>query len=220
MSELVVAIDGPSGSGKSSTSRGVAARLGLAYLDTGSMYRALTVAYLDAGLAPDDTEGIAALARAARLDVGTDPERPRIVIDGSDVTQTIREPRVSQFVSVVATHAEARRVLTAQMRDLIEATSRRIVVEGRDITTVVWPQAQVRVLLVADPAARVRRREKELAGAASSDEVRDQVVRRDRDDSTVSEFATLAEGVTLVDSTHLSLDEVIEVICHLVPSAH
>ncbi|WP_203566940.1 (d)CMP kinase [Aestuariimicrobium ganziense] len=214
---LVVAIDGPSGSGKSSTARGLAQRLGLGYLDTGSMYRAVAVAYLESGLAADEVEAIGYLASQVRIEVGTDPARPTTAVDGVDVTATIREPRISQHVSVVATNLEVRRVLTDQMRRLISDHDEGIVVEGRDITTVVWPQAQVRVLLVADPAARIRRREAELAGAASTDEVTDQVVRRDHDDATVSQFETPADGVTLIDSTHLSLDEVIEAICALVP---
>lgn len=215
---LVIAIDGPSGSGKSSTSRGVAQRLGLSFLDTGAMYRAVTVAYLRAGLEPDQTEAIERLVDEVELTVADDPEAPAIALDGEDVTAEIREPRVSQHVSVLATNAHVRQVLTDQMRALIEAADQRIVVEGRDITTVVWPDAQVRVLLVADAQARIRRREAELAGAVSTDEVHDQVVRRDRDDATVSEFATPAEGVTLVDSTHLNLEQVIDAICSLAPT--
>lgn len=215
---LVIAIDGPSGSGKSSTSRGVAQRLGLSFLDTGAMYRAVTVAYLRAGLQPDQTEAIERLVDEVELTVTDDPEAPAIALDGEDVTAEIREPRVSQHVSVLATNAHVRQVLTDQMRALIEAADQRIVVEGRDITTVVWPDAQVRVLLVADAQARIRRREAELAGAVSTDEVHDQVVRRDRDDATVSEFATPAEGVTLVDSTHLNLEQVIDAICSLAPT--
>lgn len=215
---LVIAIDGPSGSGKSSTSRGVAQRLGLSFLDTGAMYRAVTVAYLRAGLQPDQTEAIERLVDEVELTVADDPEAPAIALDGEDVTAEIREPRVSQHVSVLATNAHVRQVLTDQMRALIEAADQRIVVEGRDITTVVWPDAQVRVLLVADAQARIRRREAELAGAVSTDEVHDQVVRRDRDDATVSEFATPAEGVTLVDSTHLNLEQVIDAICSLAPT--
>lgn len=215
---LVVAIDGPSGSGKSSTSRGVAQRLGLAYLDTGAMYRAVAVAYLRAGLQPDQAEAIAELVDRLELTVTDDPDAPAIALDGEDVSAEIREPRVSQHVSVVATNAHVREVLTEQMRALIDAADQRIVVEGRDITTVVWPEAEVRVLLVADPQARIRRREAELAGAASTAEVHDQVVRRDRDDATVSEFATPAAGVELIDSTHLNLEQVIDAICRLVPT--
>lgn len=214
---LVIAIDGPSGSGKSSTSRGVAERLGLAYLDTGSMYRAIAVAYQQSGLTSDDAQQIAALVSQHELGIGTDPVRPTIRLDGQDITEAIRDPQVSKVVSVVATSLPVREGLTAQMRQVIEDCGRRIVVEGRDITTVVWPDAELRVLLVADPVARIRRRESELAGAADTEAVTDQIVRRDRDDATVSQFQTPAEGVMLVDSTYMNLAEVIEHIVGLVP---
>ncbi|HSN44202.1 MAG TPA: (d)CMP kinase [Propionibacteriaceae bacterium] len=212
---LVIAIDGPSGSGKSSTARGVAQRLGLSYLDTGSMYRAVTWAYLDAGIPDDDTDAITELTREADIEVGTNPASPQIWINGIRVTSLIREPRISAKASVVATNLKIRALLTEQMRAIIEESSRKIVVEGRDITTVVWPDADVRVLLVADSGARIARRHAELGESVDAAAVTDQVVRRDRDDSTVSEFHTPAPGVTLVDSTDLSLDEVIDVIAKL-----
>ena len=214
---MLIAIDGPSGSGKSSTSRGVAQRLGLGYLDTGSMYRAATVAWLDDPDAPRDAEDITRFVEGLRLEVGTDPSGPTIGVDGRDVTEAIREPRVSETVSVLATIPGVRRVLTDQMRRIIADHDRRMVVEGRDITTVVAPDADVRVLLVADPAARIARRQAELAGLSAA-EVVDQVVRRDRDDSTVSQFEQPAPGVTVVDSTLDDLPTVIGRICELVTS--
>ena len=210
MTSQVIAIDGPSGSGKSSTSRGVAQKLGLAYLDTGSMYRAIAVAWLDTDIPATDSDAIAGLAERTELAVGTDPASPTIAIDGRDVTAEIREPRVAERVSVVATNLGVRRILTDQMRAIIESSGRRIVVEGRDITTVVAPDADVRVLLVADPAARIARRQAELDPSVTADQVTDQVIRRDRDDSTVSQFEQPAEGVTLVDSTYMSLPEVVD----------
>nr|WP_269452258.1 (d)CMP kinase [Tessaracoccus coleopterorum] len=134
----------------------------------------------------------------------TSPDGPRFLINGRDVTEEIREPRISAAVSQVATNREVRRILTARMREVISAHDRRIVVEGRDITTVVAPDADVRVLLVADPEARVARRAAEVAGKATRSEVTDQVLRRDRDDSTVSNFTDAAEGVTVIDSTFLT----------------
>ncbi|NNG19148.1 (d)CMP kinase [Naumannella sp. ID2617S] len=210
---LVVAIDGPSGSGKSSTARGVAERLGLAYLDTGAMYRAGAWLVADQNLS--GPEEIAEAVCAADIEIGTDPGDFWIRIDGTDVTTAIREPRISQAVSAVATVQPVRDALIDQQRELIADAERGIVVEGRDITTVVAPDAQVRVLLVADPQARIARREAELAGAASTAEVTDQVIRRDRDDSTVAAFTEAAEGVTVIDSTHLGLAEVIDQICSL-----
>lgn len=209
------AIDGPSGSGKSTTAKLLATRLGLGYLDTGAMYRAATSEYLlrcPDGASQDE---VARLVDEARLECQTSPDEPRFAINGRDVTEEIREPRISAAVSEVATNREVRRLLTAKMRDIIAAHERRIVVEGRDITTVVAPDADVRVLLIADPEARVARRAAEVAGKATDAEVTDQVLRRDRDDSTVSNFTDAAEGVVVIDSTFLSPDEVVDRIIAL-----
>jgi cytidylate kinase len=214
-----VAIDGPSGSGKSSTSRGVADRLGLAYLDTGAMYRAATWLVLRRGVDPTDSEAVARLVAEATIDVNLDPATPRITIDGHDVTEAIREPEVSAAVSAIATNLSVRADLVGRQRAIVSAAEGGIVAEGRDITTVVAPDAPVRVLLVADPVARVARREAELGGRVDTSAVTDQVIRRDRDDSTVAQFESAAPGVQTVDSTHLSLDEVIEAICALAEPA-
>jgi cytidylate kinase len=212
----VVAIDGPSGSGKSSTARAVARRLGLAFLDTGAMYRAITWLVLKEGIDSRDTAAVARLLAGARLEVQTDPDEPRIAIDGHDVSTAIREPEVSAAVSAIATNLDVRADLIDRQQAII-AAAHGIVAEGRDITTVVAPDAQVRVLLVADPAERVARRHAELGEGVDAAAVTDQVIRRDRDDSTVAEFESAAPGVTVVDSTRLNLDEVVEVICGLVP---
>jgi len=214
---LVIAIDGPSGSGKSSTSRGVAQRLGLAYLDTGAMYRAATWLVLHRGLDRSDGAAVAAAIAAAPMEIDTDPAHPTFRIDDTDVTAAIREPEVSAAVSSVATNLDVRKDLIARQRAIIAAAEPGIVAEGRDITTVVAPDADVRVLLVADPAARVARRQAELGNRIDHDAVTDQVIRRDRDDSTVAQFTDAAPGVTVVDSTELTLDQVIDVICDLVP---
>ncbi|GAA3858526.1 (d)CMP kinase [Tessaracoccus defluvii] len=216
MSEsLLVAIDGPSGSGKSTTAKLLARRLGLGYLDTGAMYRAATTEYLRRH--PDGASAgeIAALVSAADIVCETSPEAPAFSINGRDVTDEIREPRISAAVSEVATNLEVRRLLTGLMRGVIDAHGRRIVVEGRDITTVVAPDADVRVLLVADPAARVARRAAEVGDRATASEVTDQVLRRDKDDSTVSNFTDAAEGVVVIDSTFLTPDEVVDRIVAL-----
>jgi cytidylate kinase len=215
---LVIAIDGPSGSGKSSTARGVADRLGLAFLDTGAMYRAITWLALEEGVDLDDREAVAELLTHASLDIDMDPRRPVIVINGVDVSEAIRAPEVSAAVSAIATNLDVRADLIAQQKTLIGNAVDGIVAEGRDITTVVAPAADVRVLLVADPLARVARRHAELAEhEVDVDDVHDQVIRRDRDDSLVAEFESAAPGVHVVDSTSLSLEEVIETICAFVP---
>ena len=215
---LVIAIDGPSGSGKSSTARGVAERLGLAFLDTGAMYRAITWLALQEGVDLDDQSAVAELLAHASMDIDHDPRSPAIAINGVDVTEAIRAPEVSAAVSAVATNLDIRTDLVARQKRLIAEAVDGIVAEGRDITTVVSPDADVRVLLVADPAARVARRHAELAEHQMDvDEVTDQVIRRDRDDSLVAEFESAAPGVHVVDSTLLSLEEVIETICAFVP---
>lgn len=211
----MIAIDGPSGSGKSSTARGVAQRLGLAFLDTGAMYRAATWLVLHSDVDAGDTDTVADLIRAARIDITLDPAAPSIAINGTDVTEGIREPVVSAAVSSVATNLAVRADLVARQREVIDGAAQGIVAEGRDITTVVAPDAPVRVLLVADPAARVARRQAELGQRVTSADVTDQVIRRDRDDSTVAAFTEAAEGVVVVDSTHKTLAEVIDAITAL-----
>lgn len=212
----MVAIDGPSGSGKSSTSRGVADRLGLAYLDTGAMYRAATWLALHTQLDTTDNDAVADLVAITEMSINLDPASPTIAIAGHDVTEAIREPEVSAAVSAIATNLAVRADMVARQQAIIAGAEHGIVAEGRDITTVVAPDAQVRVLLVADPDARVARREAELAGRVDTAAVTDQVIRRDADDSAVAQFHAAAPGVVLLDSTHHSLDEVIDAICALV----
>ncbi|HET8915455.1 MAG TPA: (d)CMP kinase [Propionibacteriaceae bacterium] len=215
---LVIAIDGPSGSGKSSTARGVADRLGLAFLDTGAMYRAITWLALHEGVDLDNQAAVAELLGHASMEIDQDPRLPAIAINGVDVTEAIRAPEVSAAVSSIATNLDIRADLIVRQKKLIAQAVGGIVAEGRDITTVVAPDADVRVLLVADPAARVARRHAELTEhQVDVDTVTDQVIRRDRDDSTVAEFESAAPGVHVVDSTVLSLEEVIETICSFVP---
>ncbi|QGF25248.1 (d)CMP kinase [Raineyella fluvialis] len=216
MSVVVVAIDGPSGSGKSSTSKAVAEHFGWAYLDTGAMYRAMAWAWLASGIAIEDTAAVAEMVRRTDLQVGTDPVAPTISVDGTDVSAAIREPRVSAEVSKVSSIQAVRDDLIARQRAVIAAAPGGIVVEGRDITTVVAPDADVRILLVADPQARVARRAAELGEKATGAEVTDQVIRRDRDDSRVTAFTEAAEGVTVIDSTYDDLPTVVGRVVTLV----
>lgn len=215
----VVAVDGPSGSGKSSASRGVAERLGLAYLDTGAMYRAMTWLVLEQGVDAAETERVAELVETADLQISLDPAAPTFAINGTDVTVDIREPRISAAVSGVATNLRARANMVARQQQIIAEAQQGIVAEGRDITTVVAPEAHVRVLLVADPQARIARRQAELGEKVDTAAVTDQIIRRDRDDSTVAEFSDAAEGVAVIDSTFLDLPGVIDAIIALVPAS-
>jgi cytidylate kinase len=219
---IVVAIDGPSGSGKSSVSRRVAETLGLSYVDTGAIYRALTWWCLDHGLDltdPASRPAVAALARDFPLAIGTDPAHERIAVGGTDVVRAIREPQISTAVSAVATNLEVRATLRDLQRQLIADGPRGVVAEGRDITTVIAPDADVRILLTADPEARLARRAAELHGATDSDTLdatRDQVQRRDRDDSSVSSFMRAAEGVTTIDSSALDFEQVVDAVLAVV----
>ena len=219
---LTIAIDGPSGSGKSSVSRAVAGRLGVGYLDTGAMYRALTWWCLDRGLDLTDVDAVAAAARELPLEIGTDPGAPTVSVAGTDVSAQIRTTEVSTAVSAVATNLEVRAVLQQLQRDLMARIGEQtggVVAEGRDITTVVAPDARVRVLLTASEEARLRRRSAELHGTvddAAVEATRDQVVRRDRDDSTVSTFTEAAEGVVLLDTSELDFDESVEAVLDVI----
>ncbi|HML51335.1 MAG TPA: (d)CMP kinase [Propionicimonas sp.] len=213
---LVIAIDGASGSGKSTTSKGVAKALGLAYLDTGAMYRAVACAYLDAGVDPSDTEGVIAATVGADLQISTDPQVEQVLVNGIDVTQRIREPEISAKVSAVSTIPECRADLVARQRAIIEAAENGIIAEGRDITTVVAPDAEVRLLLSADAEVRLARRNRDLGGQVDAAALADQVLRRDRDDSTLVNFTTAADGVVGLDCTNLTLDETIQAVLDLV----
>jgi cytidylate kinase len=207
-SRLVVAVDGPSGACKSSASRGAARALGLRYQDTGSMYRALTWWLLDRGADTTDPEVVARLASEPVIEVGTDPAAPWTRVDGADVSEAIRTREVTAAVSAVAAVPQVRARLIAMQREII-ASAGRIVAEGRDIGTVVAPDAQVKVFLTADGAARAGRR-----AAEASWSTRAEVDRRDRMDAAQSGKA--ADAVE-VDSTGLDLDEVVGVIVGLVP---
>ena len=219
---MIIAVDGPSGSGKSSTARGVASRLGLRYLDTGATYRAVTWSALEHGLDLDDTAAVAQRSRELRLEVSTDPASQFVIADGTDVTTAIREPRISETVSKIATNLDVRKELIRRQREIIDDAQPTggIVVEGRDIATVVATDSELKVLLTADQDARMARRGAELAaGAVTAEQLRDQIVRRDADDATVSEFLVASDGAVTIDSTHLSLEEVIDVISRLAKEA-
>jgi cytidylate kinase len=207
---LVVAVDGPSGSGKSSVSREVARRLGAAYLDTGAMYRAVAWHCREAGVL-EDSEAVIAAVQDLDLALSVDPDLDRVVVGTDDITDAIREPGISAVVSVVATNRAVRELLVARQRELID-THRRIVAEGRDITTVVAPDADARILLTAAAEVRLARRGEQLGGVVGRQDLTAQVVDRDAKDSTVVDFMTPAEGVGLVDSSQLDLEETVQAV--------
>jgi cytidylate kinase len=193
---LIIAIDGPAGAGKSTVSRAVSARLGLERLDTGAMYRAVAAQALARHIPPDDHDAVAALATQAQIEVG-----PRVVIDGHDVTGVIRSPEVGRAVSVVAANAEVRTQLVVRQRAWAAAHGGGVV-EGRDIGSVVFPQAEVKVYLTASPEERARRRHDESAAG---------VARRDRIDSTrAASPLAQAEDAHLLDTTGRTVQDVVE----------
>ncbi|MFV0534515.1 MAG: (d)CMP kinase [Cumulibacter sp.] len=217
----VVAIDGPSGSGKSSVAKAVARSLRLRYLDTGAMYRAVTSGALQAQIALDDAAAVAEFARRMDLPVPTDPDAQRIVINGADVTEAIRTSEVSEAVSAVATNLDVRAELVRRQREIVAAGA-AIVLEGRDTTTVVAPNAAVRLLITADPQARIARRAAELhetVDARTMGATTAQIIERDAKDSTVVEFHQAADGVITVDTSHLSLESSIETVLRIIAEA-
>ncbi|MBE8527016.1 MULTISPECIES: (d)CMP kinase [Rothia] len=215
-SELVIAIDGPSGSGKSSVAREVATRLKLAYLDTGAMYRALTWWVLETGTDPQDAEAVAEAAKSLPLELGTDPIVETVMCNGVDIREAIRSERVTAAVSAVASNPEARKALIAQQRLEIVSNGKRIVAEGRDITTVVAPDATVRILLTASEEVRKARRGEQLGGDRTSEQLEADVSRRDAADSRVNNFTEAAEGVDLVDSTDLDFEQTVAEVIRVI----
>jgi cytidylate kinase len=204
----IVAVDGPSGAGKSTVSRALAARLDLDVLDTGAMYRAVTLAALEAGLALDDGAALGALAERLVLDVGD-----RVRLDGRDVTAEIRGPEVTAAVSTVSAHPQVRSVLVERQRAWASARGGGVV-EGRDIGTVVFPDAPLKVFLVASEEERARRRHHDESAAARATDigrVAEELARRDRlDQSRATSPLAAAEDAVVVDTTDRMVDDVVD----------
>jgi CMP/dCMP kinase len=216
---MIVAIDGPAGSGKSTVARGVARRLGFTYLDSGALYRAVTLAALESGTDLDDGAALARLAADARIELrDREHDYVHVMLDGRDVSEEIRAPEVTGESSRVAAHREVRAALLAKQRGLIAAGN--YVVEGRDIGTVVAPDAPIKAFLTADPAERARRRAAELKRRgleAQADEVRRAIEQRDRLDSTRSAAPLrTAEDAVVIDTTELDAAAVLARVLELV----
>jgi cytidylate kinase len=211
-------MDGTSGSGKSSTARGVARRLGLRYLDTGAMYRAMTWWMLQHDVDVENAAAVAAHANQPVLESGTDPARPTITLDGIDVAGPIRSPEVTAAVSAVSAVPEVRARLVLEQRAIIGDGD--IVVEGRDIGSVVAPDAPVKLYLTADPDARAERRTAELASDTSVEDTHLDLLRRDKADSgRAASPLTRAADAHHIDTTPYTLDEVVEQVVSLVERA-
>jgi cytidylate kinase len=203
---MIIAIDGPAGSGKSTVARGLAQRLGFRYLDTGAMYRALTWLALEDGVDLEDGEALAALAVANRIAV----EGDRVLVRGEDVTEAIRAPRIDRVVSMVARHPGVRSIMRERQRELAEVGD--AVIEGRDIGTVVWPEAEVKVYLVADPTERARRRQADHPDIGAEALATDLRLRDERDAAQMQ----AAPDAEQIDTTQLTVDEVLDRIERLV----
>jgi cytidylate kinase len=213
---VIVAIDGPSGTGKSSTSKAVATQLGLSYLDTGAQYRAITWWMVSNGIDVDDPSAVTAAAGKPDIVSGTDPTAPTITVDGTDVAGPIRTQEVTNKVSAVSAVPEVRTRITELQRSIATGAEHGIVVEGRDIGTTVLPDADLKIFLTASPEARAARRSGELKGVGVK-ATREALLKRDAADSSrkTSPLAKAADAVE-VDTSNLTLQQVIECVVTLV----
>jgi cytidylate kinase len=209
---FIVAIDGPAGSGKSSVSKQVARRLGYGFLDTGAAYRALAWHALARGIDTSDSTAVLEVMGDFDYAISLDPDAFWVRVGAVDVTDAIREPRVSEAVSGVARVPAVRQAVNTLFRALVAASARPgVVIEGRDITTVVAPDAPVRILLTAAPEVRAARRSAELTGQDAA-AVAAALHRRDASDSAVVDFLSAAPGVKVVDSTDLDFEQTVDAV--------
>jgi cytidylate kinase len=230
MTGIVIAIDGPSGVGKSTVSREVARQLGLAYLDTGATYRVTALACMREGVSFADEAAVVAMAETMNVELVLDPANPLVLLDADEVSVMLRSEAVTSAVSAVSTNLEARAALGRWQRELIArevegglSQGRGVVAEGRDITTVIAPDADVRVLMTAHPEVRVARRAAESGHESgvhtSIAQIRAGVLGRDAKDATVVNFTTAADGVVTLDTTDLTIDEAVGAIVDLARGA-
>jgi len=211
MSALVLAIDGPSGSGKSSTAKALAIRANWSYLDTGALYRAVTLLALEQN--EFEEHRLLDLLDSNQISFNTDPNHPRIFLNEKDISQEIRLQKINDHVSQISAMPQVRKILLDLQRKYISDAPIGIVVEGRDIGTVVAPQAQLKIYLHADIDARVKRREGEMSERVNTETVERSLTNRDQIDSTrVVSPLSQAVDAAVIDSTRLTLDEVTDQI--------
>jgi cytidylate kinase len=214
MRKLIIAIDGPAGSGKSTTAKLVAQKLGYLYIDTGAMYRALTLKVIELGIDPSDEEEIIRVARDTKIELFYENGDLRVLLDGRDVTEKIRSPEVTSLVSVVSAHPKVRDEMVKKQREL--GKNGGVVMDGRDIGTVVFPDADLKIFMNADVKERAKRRQKEMKAQGFDvdiDEIIKEIEERDRLDST-REVGPLkkADDAFEIDTTNLTIDEQVEIV--------
>ncbi len=218
VSQLIVAIDGPTAAGKSTVGKLVAKRLGLLFINTGAMYRALAYKAAREGIDLEDSDALTRLANHSQIELTGDPDHARVSVDGEDVTTAIRTPTISRLSSVISTVSGVRRAMVISQRRMCERGG--VVLEGRDIGTHVFPQADIKIFLGADPEIRAQRRweEERNAGHESTlSQLKQEIVQRDsRDENRHDSPLRPAEDAVFIDSSSLGVDEVVERILELI----
>jgi cytidylate kinase len=221
---MIIAIDGPSGAGKSTLGKMLARELGLLYLDTGAMYRAVALAVRQRGIALDDTAKVAEIAEQAVIELTGDADLLRVFLNGKDITDEIRTLEVAQAASVVSTIAEVRRVMVEHQRQIGLSAVNGCVLEGRDIGSVVFPNADIKFFLTAKPEARARRRYEEDKAKGRKSTYKETLAeineRDERDVSRADSPLTIAEGAVVIDTSELDLTEVFEQMLRVVSDAN
>ena len=220
--KMIIAIDGPSGSGKSTLGRMLARALNLLYVDTGSMYRAVALAVIEAQIDPNDAEAVTSLANDIDIDLEGDPDSLKVLLDGRDITEQIRTENVTAVSSIVSSIAGVRRAMVARQRMM---GRRGAVLNGRDIGTVVFPEADVKFFLTAVPEERAERRFKEDQMTSSSSvslaqTLAEMIARDQRDSTRVDSPLQIADGAIVIDSTGKTIDEVFELMMEKIANVH